>query len=255
MAIYFGIDVSKHQGTIDWKKVKNDGVQFAMIRASAGQDYIDTQLDENVSGCEKYGIDYGFYHYSYAQTVVEANIEADFFLSIIEKYSPTYPVAYDLEDKTQQQLGKETLTSMAYTFLDKMESRKYFSVLYTNRYWLQNLIYAERLARFDKWVADWTGNKPNYISYGMWQYSVIGSSEDVEKKWAVKEGKINGIDTAVDVNYSYKNYPRIIVNYGLNNYGTKYKVVAFKENLTGVQKDELLNKISDLGMTIETTQM
>ena len=255
MAVYFGIDVSKHQGTIDWKKVRNDKIQFVMIRAAAGRDYVDPKLEENVRGCEKYGIDYGFYHYSYAQSVDECLKEAEFFLSIIGKYSPTYPIAFDLEDKTQEQLGKEILTSMAYAFLDKMESRKYYTLLYTNRYWLQNLLYGQRLSRFDKWIADWTGNKPDYTIYGMWQYSVIGSIEDVEKKWAVTQGKINGIDTAVDVNYSYKNYPRIIINYGLNNYGNKYRVQAVKENLTEIRKDELLDELDDLGMTIEVTKI
>lgn len=255
MTAYFGIDVSKHQGTIDWKKVRSDGVQFAMIRATAGQDYLDPMLEENVRGCEKYGIDYGFYHYSYAQSTLDASKEAVFFLSAIKTYSPTYPVAFDLEDKTQQKLGKTMLTNIAYTFLEKMESKNYYAILYTNNYWLKELLDEEKLSKFDKWLADWRGKKPDYTSYGMWQYSVIGSKEDVESKRAVIEGSINGIDTAVDINYSYKNYPRIIVNYGLNNYGIKYKILATKENLTISQKEEMLAKLSDLGLKIKIEKM
>lgn len=255
MTIYNGIDVSKHQGTIDWEKVKNDNVQFCMIRSSAGKSYVDPKLDINVKGCEDNGIDYGFYHYSYAMSVEEAEKEVEFFLDTIKKYNPTYPVAFDLEDNSQKKLGKKILTEMAVAFMNITEKANYYTMLYTNKNWLYNYLYRDELERFDKWIADWTGRKPDYIKYGMWQYSVLGSQSDVDRGWAVDVGSIDGIDTAIDVNYSYKNYSKIIKSNGLNKPDRLYKITAIKENLTEENAEILINELEKLDMTIITEEL
>ncbi len=132
MANYKGIDVSKWQGNIDWSAVKKAGYTFAIIRSSARNNYIDPCLEQNVKGCEENGIDYGFYHYSYALTVKQAIAEADFFLKTIGKYRPTMPVYFDIEDNSQIKLGKQVLTEMTVAFLDKVEKAGYYAGLYTN---------------------------------------------------------------------------------------------------------------------------
>ncbi len=261
MPTFKGIDVSKHQGIIDWKKVKQAGVQFAMIRASLGSNIVDDMLDANVKGCEENGIDYGFYHYTYATDTNQAIQEADFFLSTIKNYKPTYPVALDIEDKSLNGIGKQGLTQIAYTFLERVENQKYYTVIYCNKNWIQNMLIEQQLARFDKWIADWRGIKPDYTSYGMWQYSVLGTKEQFDKKAVQKIGSVSGINTAIDVDYSYKNYPDIIKSRKLNNTAVpepkpvRYKLSCEKSNLSEDEKNILAYKLSQLDMEITLTEI
>ena len=100
-AVKKGIDVSFWNGTIDWEKVKADGIDFAIIRCGYGMDYAsqdDTQWERNVSECERLGIPYGVYLYSYANATTNASSEADHVLRLLQGHNPTYPVYYDLED-------------------------------------------------------------------------------------------------------------------------------------------------------------
>lgn len=203
-----GIDVSYAQGNIDWAKVKASGVAFAMIRACYGWDD-DSQIDRyfraNVQGCEAVGMPYGLYHYSYAQTPEDAEKEAKFFLRVIDGCRPEYPVVFDLEDSSQQKLGKSTLTDMAKAFLSTVEKAGYYAMLYANKYWLTGLLDMSRLSNYDVWLAQWS-SAPTYSgNYGMWQYSASGS--------------VPGISGAVDLDYAYQDYPSIIQNAGLNGWG------------------------------------
>ena len=113
------IDVSEHQGNIDWEKVKNAGVVGAMIRTGYGvkdPNQIDKWFYNNLSGCQNVGMPYGFYHYSYAVDVAGAEQEADFCLELIAGSNPQYPVAFDMEENRQAALGKTV--SVSYTHLD-----------------------------------------------------------------------------------------------------------------------------------------
>jgi len=98
------IDVSEHQGQIDWNRVKNAGIAGAMIRSGYGvknPNQIDKQFHNNLAGCKAVSMSYGFYHYSYAMNPAEAEREADFCLEIIAGSSPQYPVAFDMEESRQ----------------------------------------------------------------------------------------------------------------------------------------------------------
>lgn len=204
MAEFKGIDVSKWQGTIDWAKVKKAGIQFAMIRSSYGSEkgQEDTKLAANVAGCEANDIPYGFYHYSYATSVDGAKKEAEYFLSVIKNYSPTMPVAFDLEDSSQSGLSKATLTAMVKAFCDVVEKAGYYVILYSNKSWLDGKYNMSELSAYDVWLAQW-GSSPTYSgSFGMWQYSATGS--------------VSGITGDVDMDIAYKDYPSIIKSYGLN---------------------------------------
>lgn len=204
MAEFKGIDVSKWQGDIDWAKVKKAGIQFAMIRSSYGSEkgQEDAKLAANVKGCEANDIPYGFYHYSYAKTVDGAKKEAEYFLSVIKNYSPTMPVAFDLEDSSQSGLSKATLTAMVKAFCEVCEKAGYYVILYSNKSWLESKYNMSDLAAYDVWLAQW-GSKPTYTgAYGMWQYSA--------------EGSVSGISGDVDMDIAYKDYPSIIKSCGLN---------------------------------------
>ncbi|MGN0667038.1 MAG: GH25 family lysozyme [Huintestinicola sp.] len=203
-----GIDVSKWNGEINWKLVKNSGMaDFAMIRASYGYEDKDPMLKQNVQGCEKYGIPYGFYHYTYARTVSEAKKEAKYFLNAIKSYSPEYPVVLDIEEDFYKTMSKRQVTDIVTTFMEELESAGYYAMIYSYaKFFDDNLIY-EEIKDYDVWVACWGDREKLADSYthhfNMWQYSETGT--------------VPGIDEDVDLNYAYKNYREIIRKYRLNN--------------------------------------
>ena len=205
------IDVSKWQGEIDWKKVKAAGIKFAMIRLGYGSSKgdacgLDGYFEKNVKNAIAAGIDIGCYFYSYATSVAAAKKEAAYVINVLQKYKGvfTYPVAFDLEDKTQQGLGKQVLTDMVIAFGDAIEKAGFYCSLYSNPSWMKSYLDADRVKRFDLWLAHWT-DKTNYAgAYGMWQNS--------------SSGKVNGINGNVDTDFAYKDYPTIIKGKKLNGF-------------------------------------
>ena len=198
MAQYKGIDVSKHNGTIDWAKVKAAGVQFAMLRAGYGRynNQKDEQFEANYKGATAAGIPVGAYHYSYATNAEQAKQEAEVFLGWIKGKTLTYPVAFDIEDKKQANLGVSLISDIIRTFCETVEAAGYYVVVYANKDWLTNRIDADCKSRYDIWLAQWT-SEPTYTgSYGMWQYS--------------SKGSVDGVSGNVDMNIAYKDYPSII---------------------------------------------
>ena len=195
-----GIDVSHHNGKIDWEKVKNAGIEFAIIRVGYGQD-IESQDDRmfkyNISECERLGIPYGVYIYSYALNVEHAKSEADHVLRLIKGHNPQYGIWYDLEDddyKVQHGMpSNETFVDIAETFCERIKANGYENVgIYANIYWLEYKINSPRLDKYDKWVAQWSDECTYKKDYVMWQYT--------------DKGKIDGIDGYVDMNICYRNY-------------------------------------------------
>lgn len=203
-----GIDVSTWQGDIDWKKVKADGIEFAMLRSSFGKENPDKQTDnkfwQNYKNAKAAGMPIGAYHYSYATTVEDAKKEADFFLNIVDGCQFEYPVAFDIEDTSQMYLGKDRITDIIMTFCERVQAAGYYVSLYTNLDWISNRIDMSRAKAFDVWLAQWS-SKPTYNgSFGMWQYTSSGS--------------VSGISGNVDMNIAYYDYPSIIKAAGLNGF-------------------------------------
>lgn len=202
-----GIDVSEHQGIIDWKAVSQGSVDFAIIRASyAWNDEGDTHQDklflDNVSQAQKHGIKIGAYHYSYATTVEEAKKEAELFLSQIKGIQFEYPVFYDLEDECQDELSKDQMTDIALAFLTEVEKAGYYVGIYSNPSNIQNLD-MERLKDYDLWIANYDLQNIYDGDYGIWQYTCYG--------------KVHGIQGDVDLNYCYYDYPSFIKKLGKSN--------------------------------------
>ena len=192
-----GIDVSHHNGKIDWEKVKNSGIGFAIIRVGYGQDIQsqdDKMFEYNITECERLGIPYGVYIYSYALNVEQAKSEAEHVLRLIKGHNPEYGIWYDLEDddyKLQNGMpSNKTFIEIAETFCEKIKSNGYKNVgIYANLYWLDYKINSSRLDKYDKWVAQW-GDKCTYEKeYVMWQYT--------------DKGKVDGIEGNVDLNRYY----------------------------------------------------
>lgn len=199
-----GIDVSTWQGDIDWPQVAGQGIEFAILRASFGEEGVDRKFERNIQQAPNAGIACGAYHYCYATSVQAAEREAEHFLEVIKPYQFPYPVALDLEDTAIAALGKNTATEIAQTFLEKVRDAGYYVVLYSNLNWLVNYLDMNQLASYDIWLAQWS-SKPTYQGdFGIWQYT--------------SEGELSGIDAPVDRDLCYKEYPAVIQEAGLNGF-------------------------------------
>jgi len=197
-----GIDVSYAQGQIDWKAVKDSGVDFAIIRAGFGNAdkypyQVDTWFKYNIEEAQKVGMDVGVYWYSYATDAQGAYDEAVSCYNVIKDYDLQYPVYFDIEDPSQKHLSTYDTSVLIETFCSEIRSRGYYAGLYSYANLLTTKVYKEVLDKYDIWVAHYGVNVPSYSKeYGMWQYSSTGS--------------ISGIDHAVDLDHCYINYPYII---------------------------------------------
>lgn len=193
-----GIDISHHQGDIDFDKLKGN-IDFAMVRTSYGSFYEDKKYKRNIKELERVKIPYGLYHFSYATNVESAKKEATGFINIIKKYNPLYPVVIDIESSSRtSNVRNDTLVNITSTICSMIESAGYYVMIYANKDYLTGKLNSSKLDRYDKWLAEWS-SKPTYNkSFGIWQYS--------------SKGKVPGIVGNVDLNIAYKDYPSIINN-------------------------------------------
>lgn len=205
--MFKGIDVSKWNGNINWEKVKNAGISFAIIREGYGKKdpkQIDKQFKNNINGAKSVGIHTGVYHYSYADSVDDAINEAQFCLENVQGLKLEYPIVIDIEDKEQLKLNNRQRTDIVKAFCGEIEKHGYYAMFYCNANWLRNYLFKdELLPKYDLWLAQWDVDVP-YVSCGIWQKS--------------DKGAISGINGNVDLNVAYKNYPEIMQSKGLNGF-------------------------------------
>ncbi len=195
----FGIDVSAHNGKINWAAVKAAGVDFAIIRCgfrgqSVGKIYEDAYFKTNVSGAIANGVKVGIYFYSTAVNENEAFEEAAWVISKIKSYRITYPVVYDFEDFGAYRcsgVGGAQATSNAHTFLNLVSSAGYEPMMYANKNDITNRMSRSSFnCKF--WLAHYTSQTDYKGSYNMWQYTSRGS--------------VNGISGNVDMDIAYFSY-------------------------------------------------
>lgn len=192
MAQFNGIDVSKYQGNIDWAKVKQSGIEFAMIRVGSSTN-IDVNFVNNIKGASAQGIKCGCYLYSYATNVSQANDEADFVIKTIKPYNIIYPVAFDIEDSVQSNLTKAQITDIIVAFCSKIKAAGYIPAIYSSLSWFNTKFDLSRIATYDKWIAAWRSTPPTFEGgYAIWQNS--------------DSGNVLGISGSVDTDISYKDY-------------------------------------------------
>ncbi len=202
-----GIDVSVHNGNIDWQKVKNAGIDFAILRAGFGRlaSQKDEHFEQNYSGAKAAGIPIGACWYSYAMSEDEARLEADVFLSIIKGKQFEFPVYYDVEEKKQFALGKEKVSAIMRAFLERVEAAGYFVGLYGSASSLTTHTADDIKSRYTIWLAHWVDKTSYSGAYGIWQHS--------------EKGRVDGINGNVDLDIGYKDFPTIIKGKGLNGFG------------------------------------
>lgn len=211
-----GIDVSEHNGTIDWQSVKDAGIDFAILRVGFAGDTNGGRLDNyfrrNVSECERLGIPYGVYLYSYARNEDDAQAEARLMLSALKGHSPTLPVYYDLEEQKTNADGSpkwtpfndpSKLASIAKTFCGQIAAAGYKPGIYANVNWFKNYLTDPCFlsSGWSIWTAQyWYGGRYDEClgltpdapaKYDCWQYSSRGS--------------VPGVSGDVDVNYWFGN--------------------------------------------------
>lgn len=189
MAI-LGIDVSHHQGVIDWDAVKGSGVKFAIIRVSYSTRRDDTQFERNISECERLGIPHGVYIYSLAESVEDAIAEAEKVISALNGRKLEMPVFYDLESERTRNCSSDVIQAIATSFCKKIEESGYKTGIYANKNWFTNILKGEYFDKCLKWVAQYN-DKLTYSAENimMWQYS--------------SDGAVNGIKGRVDMNKCY----------------------------------------------------
>ena len=202
-----GIDVSQWQGTeINFNKVKAAGYSFVIIRAgygrSAGQK--DPCFETNYKKAKAAGLKVGAYWYSYADSADDARTEAAAFISIIRGKTFEMPLYFDLEEQKQFARGRAFCSELVKAFCNELEAAGFWAGLYISRSYLQNYITTEVANRYALWVAEYNSRCNYGGTYGMWQYS--------------STGRVDGINTDVDLNYCYIDYPAEIVAAGLNGY-------------------------------------
>lgn len=228
-----GIDISHHQGDIDFNKLKGN-IDFAMVRTSYGDFHVDNKYKRNIDGLEKINVPYGLYHFSYATNKEDAKREAEGFIKLIKNYKPLYPVVIDIESSQRtKDVSKDTLVDIANTFCKIVQESGYYVMIYANLNYFETKLNSPVLNKYDKWVAEWR-NSLTYKNAGMWQYS--------------SKGRLPGIGTNVDLDIAYKDYPLIIKENNLNNYNgsltsndevsdsTVNYVVKKGDNLTSIAK-------------------
>ena len=228
-----GIDVSEFQGKIDWEKVKNSGVEFAILRCGYGMDFSnqdDVEYERNANECERLGIPYGVYLMSYANTVEKARSEAKHVLRLIEGRKISLGVWHDIEDNgTSGAINKETLTNIINTFCNTIKNAGYKVGVYANLNWLENKIEKTIKDNYDIWVAQYYSKCEYEGKYIMWQHT--------------SSGKVNGISTNVDMNILYEDLP-VINNNDNNNSKTNNS-----EIVKSLQK--ALNKDYNCGLDVD----
>ena len=190
-----GIDVSKWQATIDWKKVRSSGIEFTILRAGLGRlaSQKDTYFDQNMRGATSNDIPVGVYWYSYATSVSEAVKEAEACLEVIAPYRNdiSLPVFFDQEyEPNIKALNDKLRTDICLAFMERIEEDGYRTGLYCSYDWYMNWVERSRLSKYPVWIAQYA-NKCNYTGSNLiaWQYT--------------SGGKVSGISGNVDMNEGY----------------------------------------------------
>lgn len=200
-ASIFGIDVSKWNKEIDWKRVKDAGVEFAIIRcgyrgSKTGALVEDPYFEKNIKGAQEAGVRVGIYFFTQAVTPVEAVEEASMVLTLCRDYQIAFPMYIDTEgaggNGRADGLDKENRTAVIRAFCETIENAGFTAGVYASKNWLENRLEASELSGYQIWLAQYARSATYEGDYGMWQYTSAGT--------------VDGISTLVDFNVSYMDY-------------------------------------------------
>ena len=219
-----GIDVSQHQGVIDWNKAK---VDFAILRlgwiGNKGNHTLDTQFERNYTECKRLGIPVGVYVYNYCASVSTIKDGAEWAIEKLKGKALELPVYIDMEDNSISNQGKDKLTEMTFEFNQLIEKAGYWAGVYANKNWYDNYLHGENIKkRFTTWIAHYGVSEDKYAGeYDILQYT--------------SKGKVNGISGNVDMNVMYRDLIAEIK--GANKQQTKSIVDLANEVIAGKYGD------------------
>lgn len=209
--MFKGVDVSRHQGIIDWDKFLEDEYSdFAIIRAGFGKNNIDAQAVWNVAECERLGIPYGLYWFSYALTPEMARREAEYLSDFVGSHKPSYPLVYDFEYDTVThavkngvKISRDFVLNCTEQFCHRLEELGYYAMFYCNNDYYQRYYQASKVAeKYDMWYARYATSPGRPVT--LWQTS--------------ESGRVKGIQGKVDLDQTERDYPKIIIRNDLNNW-------------------------------------
>lgn len=202
----YGVDVSKHNGHIDWRKAKASGVDFAIIRGGYGSS-IDSKAHYNLSQCEALGIHTGLYWFSYSLYEEETISEAELCLQLARGYNLTMPIYYDLEQDSYRYakemgkpISKEKANAFTKAFCETIEKNNFYAGIYTNLNDYNTIFDNANKNRFTIWLAAW--DRLPAVKCGIFQYR--------------NKGIVPGFTGDVDLNICTEDFPGIITEMGLN---------------------------------------
>lgn len=223
-----GIDVSKHNGKIDFKKVKDSGIDFVIIRVGYGGSapVKDEKYEENYNNAKANGLFVGAYIYSYADSTSDIIQEKEAVIKWLAGKHLDLPVFLDLEDEKTSKCNKVEITSFATEFCTYIKNKGYKAGIYANKNWLLNKIDVNNLFKNIMpciWLAEWNNNPTYKGRYSIWQYT--------------SKGNVNGIKGNVDLNYLYDD--NIINNE--NNESSEYKGNSIVDYLKTIGVDSSYN--------------
>ena len=204
----WGIDISSWQKGINLATAKNEGVQFAILRAGFSTTK-DSQFETFYSQCKSLGIPVGAYLYSYATNVEQAKAEARALLNHLKGKQFEYPICLDMEDKCQKALSKDTNDAMIRAFGEIIEGAGYWFSVYTNVDFYNNYCHGKTLnAKYDWWMARWSSVAYTGYNCGMTQFG--GETNYIISHTVAGR--------TVDQDYAYYDYPALMKQHGLNGY-------------------------------------
>ena len=190
-----GVDVSEHQGEIDWNQVRDAGVEYAMIRLgyrgnTEGGLFEDPMAEQNLQGARDAGLKVGAYFYSQATTPAEAREEAEYSLKILDGMKLDYPLAFDWEYVDEEartgDMDPITLTESTIAFCEEVEQAGYEPMVYFNQDLGGRMFLLEELTDYGFWLAMYTDEMNYPYRVDLWQYT--------------QEGTVPGIPEPADIN-------------------------------------------------------
>lgn len=234
-----GIDISSYQNGL--KLQKNNEYDFVILRGGftgwgTGVNYNkDTCFEDFYKQCKNNNIPVGCYWYSCADNYEKGINEANFlYNNCLKGKQFEYPIYIDIEDTHHQIKTKRGTTDAIKGFCETLEKLGYYVGIYANSNWFKNYIYTDELNRYDKWLAQWTTNRPTFMSYGLWQNSDSG----------------NVLGYKIDTDISYIDYPNLIKSKGFNGYSNSPNTNQNTSN----NSNNNTNKTITIGTKVKTTQ-
>ena len=228
---YKGVDVSQHNGSIDWVKLSKE-IDFAIIRlgwvGNKNNHTIDTKFETNYKNAKANGVKIGVYVYNYCASEDAAISGAKWTVENLKGKTLDLPVYFDMEDKSIVGLGKSKLTAVTKAFNSVIESSGFWAGIYANRNWFDNYLEDGIEKRYTSWIAHYTSGTDKYKGeFDIWQNS--------------STGKVNGISGNVDTNYMYRDLISEVKGKRTATTATK-PVITVKKSVTEIAKEVINGK-------------